>query len=123
MTALVKIAKSESTEVAEALDKTRNFADALDQVFKKAAVTELLLMAALSHYDQSNAVPVDKLSDCTRAITHHLLEAKDQEAFIKSVADKIRAMSDEEYAGFKAKFQGRCAGRRNSEADQAKMMI
>ena len=43
--------------------------------------------------------------------------------FGPNFADKIRAMSDEEYAGFKAKFQGRCAGRRNSEADQAKMMI
>ena len=37
-------------------------------------------------------------------------------------ADKIRAMSEEEYATFKNRFQGRCVGR-NQEGDQAKMMI
>ncbi len=32
-------------------------------------------------------------------------------------ADKIRAMSDEEYETFKARFQGRCQRRRPVESD------
>ncbi len=41
--------------------------------------------------------------------------------FGPNFADKIRAMSDEEYAAFKEKFQGHCS--RNRTTDEAKMMI
>ena len=59
--------KTEKEEVTQALEKTNTFADALDQVFKKIAVAELLLMAALSHYDATSSVPSDKLQEFTRA--------------------------------------------------------
>ena len=41
--------------------------------------------------------------------------------FGPNFADKIRAMSDEEYAAFKDRFQGAC--QRNRVTDESKMMI
>ena len=66
----------DTEEVKHALDKTQTFADALDQVFKKIAVAELLYMAALSHYDAASGVASDKLRDFTTGLTNDLLSAK-----------------------------------------------
>ena len=78
----------EPDEVKQALNKTQNFADALDQVFKKIAVAELLLMAALSHYDAQSGVPGDKLRDYTNSITNDLLSAKRMVMALKVASNK-----------------------------------
>ena len=79
-------------EVKQALDKTDSFAAALDQVFKKIAVAELLLMAAMSHYDGRNSLSPDRLREWNNGITSDLLSAKRKVMDLKIVA---KSKSDE----------------------------
>ena len=76
MTKLPTATPAQSDEVRAAIDKTETFSDALDQVFKKVAVAELLLMAALSHYDATSAMSNDRLHEFVKGITNDLLNAK-----------------------------------------------